>query len=776
MERSTILHFFHTISPDPITITLAWKRLAARPYFLATICFSLLFLSLTFPYWYNGEVVCPTRLHNLMGNATPAESSRLENPFFGDFPTGYLPSVVEDFAASSNALLPPSWSDTNELGRPLVKISAFNQTYFPTWVLSIFVNDPFKVLTIIPLTLCWVAGAFFILICRDSGLRPFAAFAGGTLWGTSPLFLFWLTFPMFLASFCWATGTFWAMGRMRDRPDLSSWTLLTFCIYSLIQGGYPQSTLLFGYTIVIYGIYLIHVSLKESLAEAFSFIGKCGGAVFVALLLTAPSWLDLIQVASESVRQRAELSFFMEARNGKVTLERLTTILSMLTVPFFYGNPIGPTLALSANGLFINVFTLFFAFIGIFAGQRGRWAIIAVLFYLLLTFNDALFTFFFYYMGLNLSRASPLGCIIPFIIYVSACGIDALQRQSVRKFFIFAAFFCVSIFSILGIIHGVISGRALSFINIFIFLSIASLLFISLCSCFHYPLLSIALIITIATSAYPLLMRQIPEEIVVNSPFVSTVRSFLPAGSRYAVVGNMIPELHPNFNAVVGIPTIHTYNSLSSRWYSELIRALGGDVYAYGRLNRTIDPDYDATHFWMSNIGLLLSLRKIHHENVTFVGQEGEVRFYQVRSRMGEALQVFVSRPSDKNVELGDLRTLSNRASRKLTTKGDLREYTVQNGQPSMLVLSQQYNKNWKAWAYTGAKRQQIETYMVNGFFQAAYIPSGVDIVRFEYLPWSRFSWIGHLFWGGLAAWYFLFFCKSLGAVSRKSLGSVYTS
>jgi hypothetical protein len=44
----------------------------------------------------------------------------------------------------------------------------------------------------------------------------------------------------------------------------------------------------------------------------------------------------------------------------------------------------------------------------------------------------------------------------------------------------------------------------------------------------------------------------------------------------------------PNLNAELRLPSVHTYDSLSSPRYHALIRALGGEVQTYGRYNSTI--------------------------------------------------------------------------------------------------------------------------------------------------------------------------------------------
>ena len=103
-------------------------------------------------------------------------------------------------------------------------------------------------------------------------------------------------------------------------------------------------------------------------------------------------------------------------------------------------------------------------------------------------------------------------------------------------------------------------------------------------------------------------MRQQFADIAKTSLLTEKIKAYLPNGSRYAVsdpgIGGMLP---PNINASLGIKSIHTYNSLSSKRYHKAIKDLGGSTKTYGRHNASIYPNYTTTELWMSNIGIILS-------------------------------------------------------------------------------------------------------------------------------------------------------------------------
>jgi uncharacterized membrane protein YfhO len=65
-----------------------------------------------------------------------------------------------------------------------------------------------------------------------------------------------------------------------------------------------------------------------------------------------------------------------------------------------------------------------------------------------------------------------------------------------------------------------------------------------------------------------------------------------------------------------------------------------------------------------------------------------------------------------------------------------------------LFLLSPKFHADWKAKVFTAKGWQKAETVSVNGFFQGVLIPQGTQKVLLRFLPWVRFMWIGHVFWG----------------------------
>ncbi|MEM6988764.1 MAG: hypothetical protein AAF499_19850, partial [Pseudomonadota bacterium] len=269
----------------------------------------------------------------------------------------------------------------------------------------------------------------------------------------------------------------------------------------------------------------------------------------------------------------------------------------------------------------------------------------------------------------------------------------------------------------------------------------------------HRVRLLLALSLTVISTAYPLMIRQHPDEIAVSSALVESVRDALPQGSRYLVATPGVPVFPPNLNVGLGLPSVHSYNSLSSMRYHDLIESLGGQMNTYGRWNADVSPDYSSPAFWMSNVGLVLSSAKIAHPNLVHLGQEADVNLYRVETRMGEGVQVLWESDEavTQAVDVGDPRDRATRASVKIHDRGDVLEYETQADQPSVLVLSQKYHRDWRARALVAGKWTPAPAVPVNGAFQGVWVAAGSERIRLEFAPYARFAWIAHVFWFGVA-------------------------
>lgn len=431
------------------------------------------------------------------------------------------------------------------------------------------------------------------------------------------------------------------------------------------------------------------------------------------------------------------------------------------TTPELFGNPVETNYPFPYDGLSITPLVVFFTVIGLLSTYRKTWGWwLAIVFICLLAFVQPFYLLGIKYLGFNISRSNPLGSIMLPLTIIMAYGADALIKRTrvgalSRQVYIGVASALMVV--VFGLAFGFVNDVSIRWGMVLSVLILLGLLAAQYNTTSHVMLL-VALILVLVTISYPLMLRQDPAQIATVSPLIEKLRKNLPEDSRFAVAAPGLLVLPPNLNAGLGIASVHSYNSLSSRRYHSLIKALGGKMQTYGRRNKTISPDYNSAMFWMSNISLILSPTKLSHENLKYLGEESGVYLHKVISRMGDSIQVILS-PDNIEVDglqMSDPRELPRYTTSKQLDQGDFLEYEVAQGAPSILVLSQKYHRDWQAKVLEGETWVLANTTVVNGVFQGVILSSDAQRVRLEFKPFARFAWIGHVFWLSLLVLFIL--------------------
>lgn len=140
----------------------------------AFILYCFLMMVLFSPYLL-GEVISPHRQAKELGVVDSEGSSpRIENRKFSDFTNSYIPETVGHIDGKRSGWL-TLWSNENELGRPIYQLAIYSPAYVPAWVLTRFIHNPWRLITLLSLLTSFLAGFFVILYCREIGLHPLAA-------------------------------------------------------------------------------------------------------------------------------------------------------------------------------------------------------------------------------------------------------------------------------------------------------------------------------------------------------------------------------------------------------------------------------------------------------------------------------------------------------------------------------------------------------------------------------------------------------------------------
>lgn len=266
----------------------------------------------------------------------------------------------------------PLWSNNTELGRPLYQISGFSSAYLPSWVITRLVDGPWRFITTLSLGFCFLAGLFVLLFTREVGLSPIAGLIAGLGLATSPLFMYWLTFPMFPAVWCWAAGALWAVTRLAKRPDILGWGVLAFSGYSLLMTAYPQPVVFHAYLLGGYGLWLAYHQARVSRLELAKFLTLALSALVVGAALAFPVYRDLFILSSESARVAPDPSFFTMVLPKFASFTELVRFV-LSTIPEIFGNPIAPSFPFSYDGLSVTLIAIFFGVVALVTSFKETW-------------------------------------------------------------------------------------------------------------------------------------------------------------------------------------------------------------------------------------------------------------------------------------------------------------------------------------------------------------------------------------------------------------------
>jgi hypothetical protein len=484
------------------------------------------------------------------------------------------------------------------------------------------------------------------------------------------------------------------------------------------------------------------------MASAGRYLAVVAAAGGAGILLALPAYLDLAEVSAQSARVSPALSFFTAALPEVDSPWAAVRLFALGTFPELAGNPISPTYPFTYNSLSVTPLIIFFTFFSLLRCWRETWGWwLAIVVLSAFAFIRPLYAFAVQYMGFNLSRTHPLGAIMLPLTFICAYGVNAFVRQSPYR----ATAARLAIFGTLACLAVALYFYWRSGLDIRWDIALATLAVIGLLgrqiNSFRPTFLVAALILVGLYLSFPLMLRQPPANLTATSPLIDKVIAATAPDSRFAIAPPGANVLPPNMNAIFDLASIHSYDSLSSRRYQTLIRELGGEVEAYGRLNQMISPDYDGQAFWMSNISLMVSPTILDHPNLESIGDEGSVHFYRTIRRMGCCLQTNLpERTEADDIALPDKRETYRPSRTK--DEGDLLEFEVQDqARSSLLVLSQQFHKNWHASVRSLSGWTIARTLSVNGVFQGVVVPAGTQSVQLRFIPFVRFAWIAQVFW-----------------------------
>lgn len=716
--------------------------------------------------WVSGNIlvpVCHAQINGMQYVTKPMLAC--EQRKLADYEEEFLPEIVNQQTLPHTGFI-VTRNEFNEFGRQAKHITGNTPANLYTWLLFQFITDPYDLIAIQSLSLLCLFGVWVLLICREGNIAPTAGLFAAVSGVTTPFLVYWLTFPMHIASVCWTAAALYAIMRVFRKTDGLGWLIAAFATYGLFLMGYPQTAVYSGWMLAGYvGVIswpLLRQGLWWDVARRVGFLGSAGA---VGIALTLPAYLDLYVRYRDSQRYWVTDEFFLQAIQVITSVKELLLYVVTRFVPELFGNPMVNSYPLEFDGAHITLLAGVMSVVAIvYRRRRAGWWLICVSGLWVVTVVPTLFTLMIHvFPGFRLSAWTPAWSTVLPMVIVIAYGYDAWLRLSMAD--------------IRRMLGWIISAQCLLVCGGFIVarwfdLSIApwdlgriGLLVVTSIMLYWRPtslMVWVALGLSVVITAVPLLVVQPRRALIHTTPLTQTLRQSVPPGARFAVVAGPLEYLlAPNYNAVLGIASVHSYNNFFTPYYQRLIQQLGGKITVYGKLNRAIAPNYDSTMFWMSNIAVVLAAQPLDHPNLVLVTQYNDVWVYQVKHRMGAFWRIPVQHvASVSDIHIPDYHLAQPLPITQYQSKGDVVElqYPVTSS-ASLVVLSTLYESGWQAESFDGQVWKKVAPVSVNGAFLGIVVPPQSQALTVRYMTYVQYMWISHVVWvlcfsaGGVWYW-----------------------
>ncbi len=735
-------------------------------YRRAFILFIAVFVVFFAPVLFRAEVIFPHNNEAEVGLPITPDPGHLSSLTFADESRQFVPEINLHLRSRHRAWL-ATWNPDTELGRPAFQFGGFGKAYILSEVIAFFTDDPFVFYSCNILFTVFLSGLFMFLLVRSLDLSPLACFVAACFISFGVYFAYWLTFFVFLSSFCWTLGLIWVSRRFIQRPSAPLGLGAAFFSYSLFMTAYPQFIILQSYLMA--GFVMVHLYRSEGgLKKKVLTACMLGGAIFFGAFLTVPIYIDIFETAARSARLHAGPDFLMRNMPKIHSFGELVIFLHTLFDPFIFGNPISLERILRFDGfslspLYSSLFLLTFT--------RRQWKRLWPwqVFVLLCVIGTALPAAHFFairYLGLKFSATNYLeGALVPVAVLV-AYSTDYLLYSDrggapLRKAVVFLSLLPVGLLLLLY-------GRKLALSPSFFYVALDIALVVIFYALTIIPsrtlrtvgIIGLTLITVFVYGRSLALMR--PESMIkTSSPLVDFMREQTGGGAtRIAFVGykNLVP---PNEESLLGLKSIHAYDSLSSREYQAFIKKLSlFGAYTYGRHFDFITDGrwLRRPEFSYAGIGLYISTMDLQGSPLLGIGQWGGYRFYKPAAPPIMAAQVLDFEEKEGGVILaGRLEDHRLLPVRRLDRFTDYKTFSLNPLEvPSLLFISGQFHPRWRA----RTRGASLRTVKVNNFFEGVIIPPGTEKVSMEFRPWTLYIWVPEVIFVllgvGLFGWYLL--------------------
>jgi hypothetical protein len=673
-------------------------------------------------------------------------SPGISNRKFSDQSDAFIPELAGNLGSNRKAWL-DTWNPHVQLGRASYHLSGLSRAFPLTNLLSCFTSNPFVVYTALVLLTVGLTAGFLLLFLRSLGLHPGACACAALGLGFTTPVSYWLCFVMFLAAFCWSVCLLWLITEFTRKPSWAAALGLAFATYCLLMTAYPQLTILSLYMIGAYTlIRLLQMPRtgREKLRTMLAMLGCAAAGALAAL----PVYLDLLLAAKDSARLgEVTDSFFLGVLPPSRDLREMAGFLMTLFDWSWLGNAIDPKYPVHFNGLsFTPVYGSLIWLSFILKNRRVVWLWqLLLIACLAATIFPAVYLFAVHHLGFGLSRAQLLaGGIVPGFI-LSAFTIDAILRGELRLTIRSAAWLLIPVAA-----ESVVALLVWRPLPIDPFAVAATFLLVTalLGSIHRRSIPALIAVAVVSTFLYgrTLILSRSPQTIHLSSKLIDAIKTKAPDGKRFAIADRTMAVLPANQETLFGLESVNSYDSLSSRRYQELMGHWGAvGASTYGRHFKFVDIGRALADpaFPFSNVHLILSTRPLATDQLTLAAEVNEVKLYQTATPPIGMLQTPRFQLSNAGeAAIDPLAARPNLESHRVETLTDFQKIEVTaSPQETLLFLSQQYHRAWRAEAH----HRSLRTVIVNRFYQGVLLPPNTSEVELSFRPFVLWSWLPQL-------------------------------
>lgn len=711
------------------------------------------------PVLFGGQVFYCNDNSLELGLAPGPVEGTISTRQYSDQSLTYVPELHHNLNGRSSGWI-STWNPHVELGRPSFQIFGLGRAFLVTRMLAWLERDAFRNYTLCGVLALALSALFGFKLLEALGLSRTAAVVGALGLGLGLKPASSLLFVVFLWGTCWTLGLLWLVTATFRKPTAGSLFGLALCTHCLFVSAYPQQVVWSGYLLVGYTL-LTAARSGRGLRSTAGILGGVGAAVAVGALGALPLYLDLLTQAGLSSRVSTDPAFLIQAmprlESWRDAAIHLTTSFDAL----WFGNVVAPEYPAYVGFSATPLFALLAVPALTRRSARRFWPILAfAVVCVLCDFSEAVYRFGIDHLGLSFSRFKAMSQLQIPVMVLAAYGVDRVLRDGRRRPWreTLAGLALVGFVLVCALTSGLELRTAWVVIGLLFALGALAFLWT------QKPLLVILLALASTFHhGFRTQVRRPRSAIFETSPLVEAIRQRTPDGRRFAWVRHRggydmdegrVRLIGPNTEALLGLRSIHTYDSLSSRAYQSWTLELNGQEndMSFGRRFsdvRDLEPLSDERRR-LTGVSVLLSPQVLVVPGTTLDETVGFMHLFTLgEAPLLEARFPDFARDEEGGVTIEGFTDADCEPAERTLDLDDALDFRIRPApRETLLFVSQQFHPYWHATSDGAA----LETVRVNGLYQGVILPPDTAEVRLRFRPNVRWMWVPQFLFAALGA------------------------